>query len=186
MAEGDVLSIVGGNQAFTSDVLGVFKAKVDLTDAQIKALPTTPITLVPAPGAGKTIYMLGAFVRIDTANDGYGNISADPAASLFITFEGEGPGPAQGYLGKVATNHQLNLLLTSFTNHTVLLSPITTAVIKDVSANVGGFVLAQIDAFDMENKALVLVVENAALGNFTGGDPANTGSITVVYAIVEL
>jgi hypothetical protein len=48
---------------------------VQLTDAQIKALPTTPILLAVAPGAGKTIVPLDYFL-VMKATASYTNINA--------------------------------------------------------------------------------------------------------------
>jgi hypothetical protein len=56
-----------------------------ITDAQIKALPTTPITVVAAPGAGKTHYLHSAILRVDCTAGIYTNIAADNS-QLGLTF----------------------------------------------------------------------------------------------------
>lgn len=164
---------------FPSSVQNVLSTAVDLTDAQIKALPTTPIELVPAPGAGKTIMMLGAFVRIDTSNNMYDNI--DAGATFLITFAGENIGAAQGVLQNT-TDTPVTDLLTSFDNQTVMLAAYTTIT------TVNGFLITpqMVSVSDITNKALQLKVTNGALGAFTEGDAANTGTIKVVYTVVDL
>ena len=60
----DVSGLSGGN----SDLL---VASVTLTDAQIKALGTTPIQLVAAPGADKAIVVLNFFAEFDVTGGQY-------------------------------------------------------------------------------------------------------------------
>jgi hypothetical protein len=54
------------------DGLGVLKVADKLiTTAQVLALNATPITVIAAPGSGKTIQFEGAYVMLDFATTGY-------------------------------------------------------------------------------------------------------------------
>lgn len=59
--------------------------EVSLTSAQILALATTPVELVPAPGAGKVLQFLGALLILD-----YGTIAyTESADNLTINYTDE-------------------------------------------------------------------------------------------------
>ena len=58
---------------------------VILTDAQIKALPTTAVTIVPAPGIGKLIIPQVAIARMNWTAD-YDNI--DSVCALYVDLSG--------------------------------------------------------------------------------------------------
>jgi hypothetical protein len=117
----------------TGDVdVVIKKRKLILTDAQIKALPTTPIDILQAPGAGKEIYPLFAIANFKCGSEKevlYGN--ADVGNDKALNVLGENTG--------------LSLYIDNYTA-------------------------------DYEDD----------MGNFTGGDAANTIEITVVYSIVDL
>ncbi len=66
----------GVGVAPTWDALAVRFVRIVLTNAQILALPTTPITLVAAPGANKRIKVLASTLRSDTAAGAYTHINA--------------------------------------------------------------------------------------------------------------
>lgn len=157
-------------------------ATVTLTDAQIKALPTTPVTLVAAQGAGTTIVVVSALVRIDTSANGYDNF--DAASHLVLTFEGEDISAAQGLLGA----QNLEDLFSAFDNQVMPLGPFTTATadVAEAPPSAAAILPTQMSVADITNKALQLKVSNGAAGNFTEGDAANTGSVTVLYMVVEL
>ena len=56
-------------------------AKVTLTSAQVQALVSTPITLVPAPGAGMIASVLSATCYID-----YGSVAYTTGADILIEY----------------------------------------------------------------------------------------------------
>ena len=47
-------------KAFGSEVTGIQSATIDLTNAQVLALWSTPVTVVAAPGSGKSVDVVGA------------------------------------------------------------------------------------------------------------------------------
>lgn len=57
-------------------------AEVTLTNAQIKALRATPVSLVSAPGAGKRIKFLGAWLKLVAGT----NVLTESTANLGIKF----------------------------------------------------------------------------------------------------
>jgi hypothetical protein len=60
----------------TGQPSGVLSASVTLTNAEIKALPTTPISIVAAPGAGKMIVPVFGYVLSDLTT-AYSGIDAN-------------------------------------------------------------------------------------------------------------
>src|SRR5688572_11854111 len=58
---------------------------VELTNAQIKALPTTPVNIVDRPGAGKLIQPLQVIMWLNTAGGAYTNLATE--AYLTPTYE---------------------------------------------------------------------------------------------------
>lgn len=152
-----------------------------LTDAQVKALPTTPVTLVAAAGADTFLHVLTAFVRVDTSNNGYGNI--DGSAYLIVTYTGEDAGAAQGLIANGGDATDLTNLLTSFDNTSAVLEPYTVATV-DAAAN--KVVPALLSMSDAVNKGLIIKASNGVAGNWTGGNAANEMSVTVLYTVVDL
>jgi len=148
-----------------------------LTNAQILATPTTTgIQLVAAPGSGHTLIPLAVLLAKSFTAGAYTNI--DPTAKLFV-----GYGPATPTASYAATN-TVGLIdeagFTFFGAADFETFNMPTGAIED--GNGGGGVFPPSGA-DLRNLALTICSTNGALGNFTGGNAANTLAVTVVYAV---
>jgi hypothetical protein len=158
----------------TGDVqIPIYSKKTILTDAQIKALQTTYIELVPAPGEGKLNVLHSAFWVIDTTAGVYTNQHVDSAVfigygdwDLELTTLGALPSLAGQFISKVAP----------------LIMPIVGGTWDGYSYDF----LSNKPADYALNKALKLIASNATNGDYTGGNPANSLSVTVFYSIVDL
>lgn len=165
-------------------VATIYIATVVLNDAQIKALPTTPVELVPTPGPGKFIMPLNAILTAHLVSDytnihatradirvwdgGSGNMELCPALNAgepdnkahvtALLAPGVGPADRQTWMGFYAFYSATDLGTTTYTN----------AVPK---AN-------------NEDKALLLRLGNDN-GNLTGGNAANTLTVTVLYCVLS-
>lgn len=148
-------------------------AAVALTNAQILTLPTTPVELVAAPGSGRrlvlvSVYMRSAFVAGYTNVTGTGPLFG--GAGLVVT---HGPDDSDA-----STMRSLTIFAAAAVREWDALGPaISTAA--DVALGYGGA------GTDQSNKALNVVVRNAALGNFTGGNAANILRVSIAYLTVD-
>jgi len=157
MATFEVLTssnVLGGGGGGSSYLV----ASVELTDAQIKALPTTPIQLVAAQGAGKAIYILNAnAVQKIVSNGFYTNITATEF-----------------------------LLTTQSNDNSVFI--VDANALQEVTGTwfcqgvVNSFSYSNL----MDNQPVRILMDNSGGGNFTGGNAANTLKVTVYYVVVDL
>lgn len=155
----------------------VYSSTTTLTDAQIKALPTTGggIQLVPAPGAGLAIMPLFALLLLDTTANYYDNIAAtatlsvDRMNSLSESFMGAGaPGSVSGFLQAGAPYY------------TVLL-PIQLQPVVNTDQMYGSS-----GSSDDLQDAIKIRATNGAAGNLTQGHASNVMTVTVHYTIVSI
>ena len=140
-----------------ASVQTVYSQTATLTDDQIKALPTTQVEIVAAPGAGKIIIPLfGGSAVLTGAN--YTNKSSDALLSVSMA-------------GFVFYSYEIASLV-DFGEDAFLPFIVATANLPETTAL-------------MANEPLMITVDNT-LGNFTGGDPANTLKVTVLYTVIDV
>ena len=156
-----------------------------LTNNEIKALPTTPITVVNAPGAGKFLQLISVSLtaRITGA---YTNIDPD-WCGMALALGVAGGGRSSGYLANDSTTTpalgQMDAFLGAVGNklagmglyaESVPVSGASGYVLYDYPTGPAG-------TDDVEDFPLVLGVDNNGSGDFTGGNVANSLKVTVYY-----
>lgn len=174
------LPVANGGTGVYAGFVPMLKATASLTNAQILAGPTTPITLIAAPSAGTRIKILGASYRSNFVSI-YTNINATYAACALY------------YLGNFTQWAQTGVVddagvsLTRFsdmfgtTNTTV----IDTAPYLDAPGN--SWVVPNNTALSfVDGVALAWKIDNNGSGNLTGGNAANTLKITTYYCLEAL
>jgi hypothetical protein len=145
-----------------------------LTDAQIKALPTTPITLVAAPGAGMMLYPVMAFIDVKTTSGAYTNISDGAALTIEIGGYGNGQTIADdASLGLSALTDLIGVASRRF-------QPLGPAY-EDILAAYGTLTYSAPTA-SVENGAAALRMYNTG-GNLTGGHASNSMRVTLLYLV---
>ncbi len=150
-------------------------ATVTLTNAQIKALPTTPVTVVAAPGAGFELVPIHATLHMDWAAD-YTNI--DAAAQVLVRYDA-GQAPLSGLDEAASYTTGVTGLLAEGASTSAFLTPLSYKSSTNKSVALAG----QDDA-QTENLALTLVADNNGMSDFTGGDAANSLKVTLLYYTV--
>jgi hypothetical protein len=165
----------------------LYQASVVLTDAQIKALPTTRVEIVPAPGAGKILWpvlglLLGNFI-VDydgiATECGLGvKLAAAVAGYGFPLSQVEGIDNVAGFLRpNVNLGEQSSIAYLSTQQLVGLVS--TKATIDFLS----GYLNAALKCYATNTFD---GVDGRIITNFTGGDPANTIKVTVYYVVVDV
>lgn len=143
----------------------VQQASVTLTDAQIKALPTTEFQIIAAPGADKVIIPLFALFR-PTISVAYTGIDAD--AQLYLV--------SSSWLTTIY-NENLNDV------SQLLGGSIWSFMGPNLGVDAGGFLLSS-QTGEESNLPINLGASNGS--DFTGGNAANTLTVVVLYVVVDL
>ena len=152
----------------------VLAATVTLTDAEIKALPTTgsvdPFGFPIVAGIAGSLLVPIAFSF--ALRGFYTNL--DAAMAMQVAYSGFDGLPVSATISRelfVSGNEGVVSPVTYWQNLTADHFPATGA----------GTPLT-----DLDGAGLILWVGNGAAGDFTGGDPANTLKVSTVYAAVPL
>lgn len=148
----------------------VLSATVELTDAQIKALPSERVEIVPAPATGKALLYITSFFQINTSAGAYTNVDAD--GRIYIDYGGE-----------LAS---LPAILPSGANlRTWVLPPASQfGQNPSVLSTFNSVNIARSTGID--ETPLYIKIDNNGAGDFTGGNAANTLKVTVYYVVVDL
>lgn len=134
-------------------------ATVSITSAQVKALETTQITLVPAPGAGKMIKFMGAVLKLD-----YGGTNAFTEAGDNLGIKYTNASGVQ-VSNTIETTGFITATADTYTNA----EPATDAIVAASAA---------------DNQPLVLDNLGSAIAGNAAND--NTLEVSVFYRVVEI
>lgn len=176
-----VVGAGGTSISVAANSVPILKATVSLTDAQVKALPTTPIQLVAAPGAGFRIQLLQASISANLTGV-YTNVNASAYCVLAL---------AANEISNYIANDATTSPILSDATKLFATNTLSTAIFVNFSqvttpaANQWGNAV-NVNALDFQNQALNLTVNNNGAGNFTGGNAANAFAVHVLYTVVSV
>ena len=142
-----------------------------LTDAQVKALPTAAVTVVAAPGAGKTLVPIHCVLVMAGTTD-YTNL--DATSRLWVDVGGNGDYMTNFDSG---AGTQVSSLLTGVPELAICAAQQQSPVLSPYVPN---------SPAALENLPLVIQASNGAAGNFTGGNAANSLKVSVLYYTLTL
>lgn len=155
----EIIKYLGANPPGSPGGSSYLSATVTLTDAQIKALPTTPIEIIAAQGEGKAILVINGILKFTNIAD-YGNVGANA-----LILQGN------------STPFNLKQLKFEYVGLADS-EPIT----YSITTPSGDSNYATPNMFD--NIGIAIASQNT--GDFTDGDSGNTLKVTVYYVVVDL
>lgn len=158
--------------------VAIHSQSVTLTDAEIKALPSVPIVVVPATqvlnysGLPTELPLPLAFIVSLSNTVGYGNV--DGAASYVLAMGSDWSLDAMQSDANLMAPPQDSVRIIGIANsyHSTLVS--------------GMIVPFRVLAGGIQDNALAIVLNNGIAGDLTGGNPANSMTVTVLYTIIDV
>jgi len=150
----------------------LLSATVELTNAQIIALPSTGVELVAAQGSGKIINVVSCYCVTNFASVYTGTTDASLNLMMGLAYVNS---TFPDWAGALETTTRKGLKLPE----------------NSYSAGGGSFAgetigLMSTNLTNLEDEALVLKDDYSGLSDYGGGNAANTLKVTVFYTIVDL
>lgn len=149
----------------------IFSETKVLGDADILTLPSKPVEVVPAPGAGKAIRWLSAHLKFDTSDGAY--VFDQGATWQLLVGSQEDSGLVSPLLGVGEEEGE----------HLFLVPPF-----YGIGAGGFGGYLTTSEKFlaGYVDQPLMIADVYNGVSDYTGGGAANTLAVTVIYTIVDL
>ena len=161
-------------QALGSGTSRIRQATLTLANADILTSPSTFLEVVPTPGLGFYLLVHRWALTIDTSAGGYTNVDNTDANNGFTVAYGDWNAEGSTLVPLFADSFAGG---NSFFGGPWVDVP-SAAALAAVYPSYGIYF-----PFVPENLPLKLVAWNNSAGDFTGGDPANVGRLTVYYTV---
>lgn len=166
----DVRTVLAERAAAGGGGAGPFLSEtVPLTHAQILGLPTTPVQLLTAPPAGTFYLPIVVVAVVDSSGGYYDNVDGECIMRITDT------ACAPLYEGGNTKSRVSTFLGAEDLMYATFLARQWNKNAANWEQFAGTGTLSNLD------DGLQLLVDNGLAGDFTAGDPANSGSVTVVY-----
>lgn len=160
---------------------------VQLTDAQIKALPTTPIELVAAPAAGYRIKPIGITISFSVVSATYTNINTTYSALQVCWDNCNGAWAASAVINDSTTGTPMTHLTTMLggavhdSSYDMPIPYLETDGTWWMPVNKTGLNGGQGNMGKQKN--LAISIDNSGSGNLTAGNSSNYMKVIVYYFV---
>ncbi len=159
-SESNIVGSVGGGL--------LQSATVTLNDAQIKALPTMSQAILAAQVVGKVVLFIAGYILLDHTAGDYANV--DSTAILEIKDQ-------CGSVGSTASVNFTQLGIFNLVQEAPLIVDPASWIVSGKIVPIGG---------PCDNSPITVSAHNGVLGDFTGGNSANTLKIALYYVVVSI